>query len=53
MEKIKPVFEDIYTDTFNPYPEKVEAVIIQQTTAIMPRNVYGNPYKLYGFQKNY
>lgn len=40
---IKPVFADIEPNTFNLDPEKVEAAITPQTTAIMPVHVYGNP----------
>jgi len=48
---IKPVFADIEPDYFNLDPEKVEAAITPQTTAIMPVHVYGNPCKLEQFQK--
>lgn len=48
---IKPVFADIETGTFNLDPEKVEAAITPQTTAIMPVHVYGNPCKLERFQQ--
>jgi dTDP-4-amino-4,6-dideoxygalactose transaminase len=41
--KIKPVFVDIEPESFNLDPEKVEAAITPQTTAIMPVHVYGNP----------
>jgi dTDP-4-amino-4,6-dideoxygalactose transaminase len=41
--KIKPVFVDIEPDTFNLNPQKIEAAITPQTTAIMPVHVYGNP----------
>lgn len=41
--KIKPVFADIDPDTCNLDPEKIEAAITPQTTAIMPVHVYGNP----------
>lgn len=40
---IKPVFVDIDPNTFNLDPEKIEAAITPQTTAIMPVHVYGNP----------
>jgi dTDP-4-amino-4,6-dideoxygalactose transaminase len=40
---IKPVFVDIEPDTFNLDPEKIEAAITPQTTAILPVHVYGNP----------
>jgi len=48
---IKPVFADIERDYFNLDPEKVEAAITPQTTAIMPVHVYGNPCKLERFQQ--
>lgn len=40
---IKPVFVDIEPNTFNIDPEKIEAAITPQTTAILPVHVYGNP----------
>lgn len=48
---IKPVFADIEPNTFNLDPEKVEAAISPQTTAIMPVHVYGNPCNLEAFKK--
>jgi dTDP-4-amino-4,6-dideoxygalactose transaminase len=48
---IKPVFVDIEPETFNLDPEKVEAAITPQTTAIMPVHVYGNPCNLERFQQ--
>lgn len=48
---IKPVFADIDPETFNLNPEKVEAAITPQTTAIMPVHVYGTPCKLDEFQR--
>jgi dTDP-4-amino-4,6-dideoxygalactose transaminase len=48
---IKPVFADIEPSTFNLDPEKVEAAITPQTTAIMPVHVYGSPCNLDAFQK--
>ena len=48
---IKPVFADIEPNTFNLDPEKVEAAITPQTTAIMPVHVYGNPCNLEALQK--
>lgn len=48
---IKPVFADIEPGYFNLDPEKVEAAITPQTTAIMPVHVYGNPCKLEAFQR--
>ncbi|MEG2164084.1 MAG: DegT/DnrJ/EryC1/StrS family aminotransferase [Bacteroidales bacterium] len=40
---IKPVFVDIDPVTYNLDPDKIEAAITPQTTAIMPVHVYGNP----------
>lgn len=40
---IKPVFVDIDPKTCNIDPEKIEAAITSNTTAIMPVHVYGNP----------
>src|SRR6201999_2637759 len=43
---IKPVFVDIDPDTLNLDPEKIEAAITPQTTAILPVHVYGRPCAL-------
>jgi len=48
---IRPVFVDIEPDYFNLDPDKIEAAITPQTTAIMPVHVYGNPCKLKAIQK--
>jgi len=48
---VKPVFADIDPDYFNLDPEKVEAAITPQTTAIMPVHVYGNPCNMEHFQR--
>ena len=40
---IKPVFTDIDPYTLNLDPEKIEAAITPQTTAIMPVHCYGHP----------
>lgn len=40
---IKPVFVDIHPDTLNLDPDKIEAAITPQTTAIMPVHCYGHP----------
>lgn len=48
---IKPVFADIESNTFNLDPERVEAAITPQTTAIMPVHVYGNPSNLSELQR--
>jgi len=48
---IKPVFADIEPNYYNLDPEKVEASITPQTTAIMPVHVYGNPCNVNRFQQ--
>jgi len=48
---IKPVFVDIEPEYFTIDPEKIEAAITTQTTAIMPVHVYGNPCKVEAIQK--
>jgi dTDP-4-amino-4,6-dideoxygalactose transaminase len=48
---IKPVFVDIHPDTFNLDPDKIEAAITPQTTAILPVHVYGHPCDVEGIQK--
>jgi len=48
---IKPVFVDIEPDFFTLNPEKIEAAITPQTTAILPVHVYGNPCKIDAIQK--
>ena len=40
---IKPVFVDIDRKTFNMDPDKIEAAITPNTTAIMPVHCYGQP----------
>ncbi|MGV8050826.1 MAG: DegT/DnrJ/EryC1/StrS family aminotransferase [Anaerolineaceae bacterium] len=40
---IKPVFVDIDPETLNLDPNKIEAAITPQTTAILPVHVYGRP----------
>lgn len=40
---IKPVFVDIESHTCNIDPEKIEAAITPETSAIMPVHVYGTP----------
>lgn len=40
---IKPVFVDIDPETLNLDPERIEAAITPQTTAIMPVHCYGGP----------
>jgi dTDP-4-amino-4,6-dideoxygalactose transaminase len=48
---IKPVFVDIESINFNLDPDKIEAAITPQTTAIMPVHVYGNPCKVDEIQR--
>lgn len=48
---IKPVFADIEPNYFNLDPQKVEAAITPQTTAIMPVHVYGNPCQIEKLQQ--
>ncbi len=48
---IKPVFVDIDPLTYNIDPEKIEAAITPQTTAIMPVHCYGNPCDVYAIEK--
>jgi len=45
------VFVDIEPDYFNLDPEKIEAAVTPQTTAIMPVHVYGNPCKVDAIQR--
>ena len=40
---IQPVFCDIENSTYNIDPEKIESLITDQTTAILPVHVFGNP----------
>jgi dTDP-4-amino-4,6-dideoxygalactose transaminase len=42
-ENCKPVFCDIRSDDFCIDPEKIEALITPDTTAVMPTHVYGFP----------
>jgi dTDP-4-amino-4,6-dideoxygalactose transaminase len=48
---IKPVFVDIDPATCNLDPERVEAAITPQTTAILPVHCYGTPCDVAGIQK--
>jgi len=48
---IKPVFADIEPEYYNLDPDRVEAAITPQTTAIMPVHVYGNPCRVERFQQ--
>ena len=48
---IKPVFVDIDPNTLNMDPEKIEAAITPQTSAIMPVHCYGHPCHVEAIQK--
>lgn len=48
---IKPVFVDIEPENFTLDPEKIEAAITPQTTAIMPVHVYGYPCRVKAIQE--
>ncbi len=48
---IKPVFCDIEEDTFNLNPDLIEDLITQDTTAIMPVHVFGNPCNVEEIQR--
>lgn len=48
---IKPVFCDIEEDTFNLNPDFIEALITQDTTAIMPVHVFGTPCNVEKIQR--
>lgn len=48
---IKPVFVDIEPDYLTMDPEKIEAAISPNTTAIMPVHVYGNPCQVERIQQ--
>ena len=48
---IKPVFCDIEEDTFNINPDLIEPLITQNTTAILPVHVFGNPCKVEKIQQ--
>ena len=48
---IKPVFVDIDPNTLNLDPDKIEAAITPQTTAIMPVHCYGHPCDVQRIQK--
>jgi dTDP-4-amino-4,6-dideoxygalactose transaminase len=48
---IKPVFVDVDPQTLNLDPQKIEAAITPQTTAIMPVHCYGHPCDVEAIQK--
>lgn len=46
-----PVFVDIYEDTYNIDPSKIESVITSKTKAIIPVSLYGQPAAMDEIQK--
>ncbi len=48
---IKPVFCDIEEETFNINPDCIEALITENTTAILPVHVFGRPCNVEKIQK--
>jgi dTDP-4-amino-4,6-dideoxygalactose transaminase len=50
-EKCKPVFVDVQPDTFNIDPQKIEEKITENTSAILPVHVFGNPCDLEAIQR--
>ncbi len=48
---LRPVFCDIKEDDFTIDPEKIENLITDQTTAILPVHVYGNICDIEGIQR--
>lgn len=48
---LKPVFADIDPQTCNLDPDRIEAAITPQTTAIMPVHCYGNPCDVQRIQR--
>jgi dTDP-4-amino-4,6-dideoxygalactose transaminase len=48
---IKPVFVDIRPDSLNLDPDRIEAAITPQTTAIMPVHCYGRPCDVDAIQR--
>lgn len=48
---IKPVFVDIDPSTLNIAPDRIEAAITPQTTAILPVHCYGHPCDVGAIQK--
>ena len=48
---IKPVFCDINPDTFNLDVQKIESLITEKTTAILPTHIYGNPCEMDKLEK--
>jgi dTDP-4-amino-4,6-dideoxygalactose transaminase len=50
-EGCKPVFADIEPDTYNIDPQKIEAAITPNTSAILATHVYGNPCNIDAIQE--
>jgi dTDP-4-amino-4,6-dideoxygalactose transaminase len=48
---IRPVFADIDPVSMNLDPQKIEAAITPQTTAILPVHVYGNPCEVEAIER--
>lgn len=48
---IRPVFVDVDPYSFNLDPEKIEAAITPNTTAILPVHCYGNPCQVEAIQR--
>lgn len=51
LNNLEPVFCDIEEDTFNINPDKIEALITPETTAILPVHVFGTPCKMDKIQR--
>ncbi|EQC1056701.1 TPA: DegT/DnrJ/EryC1/StrS family aminotransferase [Providencia rettgeri] len=51
LNNLKPVFVDIDPNTFNIDPKKIEEAITENTSAILPVHVYGNPCNHDAIQK--
>lgn len=51
LNNIKPVFCDIELNTFNIDPNKIESLITENTSAILPVHVFGNPCAIDQIQK--
>ena len=50
-EGLKPVFADIDPETFNLNPANIESLITDQTSAIVPVHVFGNPCEVEEIQE--
>lgn len=50
-EGLKPVFADIDSESFNLNPANIEPLITDQTSAIVPVHVFGNPCEVEQIQK--